>query len=129
MTTRTAPRPVLKMCGRWLDMCALVALHYVEDVTDDHVQETIRERVRPEWSSLSVMAKEILVLHALNTSEALGPALFEHDDPVVLAGGEAHATFRTALAVLCEEHLLTKRTDEEFTTEVYNLYTGLHSKD
>ena len=122
-------RPVLRMCGRWLDMCALVALHYVEDATDDQVQETIREQVRPRWADVTAMAKEILVLHALNTTEALGPALFDHDDPVVLPGGEAHSTFRTALAVLCEEHLLAKRTDEEFTTEVYNLYSRLHSKD
>ncbi len=116
------------MCGFQLDMCALVALGYIEAATDDQVQATIRDRVRPQWGSLTHLAKEMLVLHALNTSEELGPSLFERDDPVVLVGGEARSTFRAALAVLCEEHMLATRTDTEFTTEVYKLYLRLHSK-
>ncbi len=119
---------LLRTCGFQLDMCALVALGYVEAATDDQVQATIRECVRPQWGNLTHLAKEMLVLHALNTTEALGQTLFERDDPVVLVGGEARATFRAALAVLCEEHMLAKRTDEEFTAEVYQLYLRLRSK-
>ena len=123
-----ATQPLLRMCGFKLDMCALVALDYVEAATDDHVQAMIREHVRPRWSDLPHLAKEILVLHALSTTEALGQTLFERDDPVVLVGGEARSTFRAALAVLCEEHMLAKHTNEEFTKEVYQLHLRLHSK-
>ncbi len=87
---------LLRQCGLPLDASALVALRYIEaDSTDNRVADTIRTKVWPYWGDLDDLAKEVIVLHALNT----------HGDSVW-----------PALSLLCERHVLEEIDDEKFVT-------------
>jgi hypothetical protein len=99
---------LLRQVSLPLDASALVALSHVGRVTDATVEEAIRTKVRPHWANLDDLAKEVILLHALNTSTDLWRVLV----------GTTTATscehFKTPLALMCEKHLLEEITDEDF---------------
>ena len=92
--------------GRPLDASALTALAHVGCSAGPTVEEVIRAEVRPHWAALDDTAKELILLHALNTSAALWPA-------VGIDAG-VRAALGPRLAELCEAHLLEGLTNEAF---------------
>lgn len=105
---------LLRQCGLPLDASALVALRYIEaDSTDSRVADTIRTKVWPYWGDLDDLAKEVIVLHALNThGDAVWPALCAAS----AADKSAREGFHMALSLLCERHVLEEIDDEKFVT-------------
>lgn len=99
---------LLRQVSLPLDASALVALSHVGSATDATVEKAIRTKVRPHWANLDNLGKEVILLHALNTSAGLWR--------VLVRTTTSHEHFKAPLALLCEKHLLEEITDEDFVT-------------
>ena len=84
---------------------------------DVAVGAAIHEKILPRWADLDTLAKELIVLHALNTNAATWD--------MVLGRGECTEAFRGPLALLCENHLLEQVADEDFVRNANLAYERL----
>ena len=102
-----------------LDASALAALRHVCAQTDTAVEDTIRSKVLPQWSKLDALAKEVIVLHAMNTTDATWNMILGR------LRGEYTDAFKLSLALLCEKHLEAQITDEDFTASANSTFDRL----
>ena len=107
-----------------LDAAAVVALRRLRSSgIGARATKMIDADVMPRWQHLDRTAKELIVVHALNTDQGVRDAL-SAGDALLADASEARRRFYERLAELCEAHANCQLTDEDFLSAVHEFYSA-----